>query len=120
MYQRAITGFAVSPDGNLVAISTTEEAQVSGLSTGLFVARAGTGAVAISSPTFTDAVLGFSSDSALLYTRNGDIVAARNPADLPSSAASRCPRARCSGASRLTATSSRRRPRQERRRGATR
>ena len=82
MYDRAITGFAVSPDGNLVAVSTTEEAQVSGLTTGLFVARAGTGAIAISSPTFTDAVLGFSPDSALLYTRNGDTIAARNPGDL--------------------------------------
>ena len=56
MYERALTGYAVSPDGNLVAVSTTEEAQVSGLSTGLFVARAGTGAIAIASPTFTEAI----------------------------------------------------------------
>jgi WD40 repeat protein len=83
MFDRALTGFAVSPDGNLVAISTTEEAQVSGLTTGLFVARADTGAVVISMLTaFADAVLGFSPDSALLYTRNGDTIAARDPADL--------------------------------------
>jgi len=82
MFDRALTGFAVSPDGNLVAISTTEEAGVSALTTGLFVARAGTGAVDVSLPTFTDAVLGFSADSTLLYTRNGDTVAARNPETL--------------------------------------
>ena len=82
MYDRALTGYAVSPDGNLVAISTTDEAQVSGLATGLFVARAGTGAIAASLPTFTDAVLGFSANSTLLYTRNGDTVAARNPETL--------------------------------------
>jgi hypothetical protein len=78
MFDRALTGFAVSPDGNLVAISTTDEAQVSGLTTGLFVVRAGTGAVAVSTATFTDAVLGFSADSTLLFTRNGDTIAARN------------------------------------------
>ena len=82
IYDRALTGFAVSPDGNLVAISTTEEAQVSGLSTGLFVASAGTGAVIVSSATFTDAVLGFSADSTLLFTRNGDTIAERNPETL--------------------------------------
>jgi len=82
IYDRALTGYAVSPDGNLVAISTTEEAQVSGLATGLFVARAGTGAISASLPTFTDVVLGFSADSTLLYTRNGDTVAARNPETL--------------------------------------
>jgi WD40 repeat protein len=68
-YSRALSGFALSPDGRVVALSTTDEATVAGLAPGLALYRADTGTPMAADATFTGRVLAFSKDGARLYTQ---------------------------------------------------
>jgi virginiamycin B lyase len=84
MYSRALSGFALSPDGRLVALGSTDEARVAGFAPGLAVYRADTGAPVAADATFTGRVLAFSPDGARLYTQTlaGDAIVVLDAADL--------------------------------------
>ena len=82
LYDRALLGFARSPDGRHVAVGKSAEAAVGGFAPGLSVFDAATGAQIAFDATFTGTVLGFSPDSAVLYTRTGTTVNAVGATDL--------------------------------------
>ncbi|HEY7374781.1 MAG TPA: WD40 repeat domain-containing protein [Polyangia bacterium] len=82
MFTRALLGFAISPDGKLVAVGKAAEAAVGGFAAGLSLFDAATGAEVAFDPTFTGMVLGFSPDGARLYTRAADAITARATTDL--------------------------------------
>lgn len=69
MYDRALTGYALSPDGRFVALATTGEAQVGGFAAGLTVYRFDTGAQRATKSDFVGTVLGFSHDGRRLFTQ---------------------------------------------------
>ena len=82
MYTRALLGFALSPDGRYVAVGKDAEAAVGGFVPGLSIFDATTGAERAFDSTFTGTVLGFSPDSARLYTRVGGSIRLVASADL--------------------------------------
>jgi WD40 repeat protein len=78
-FQRAFNGFALSPDGNLVAFGATAETGPPGIT----VVSTATGATVTSDATLsTPRVLAFSPDSSLIYTRDGDTIIVRAASDL--------------------------------------
>ena len=82
MFDRALLGFARSPDGRHVAVSKAAEAAVSGFAPGLSVFDTATGAQIAFDATFAGTVLGFSPDGAVLYTRTATTVNAIGATDL--------------------------------------
>jgi WD40 repeat protein len=76
-YSELLNGYAVSPDGQLVAFA----AQGNGYS-GLSVVRAATGEPIAADPKLTGKVLAFSPDGAVVYVQQGDMVSALDPKTL--------------------------------------
>lgn len=74
MYDRALTGYALSPDGRFVALAKTGEAQAGGFEPGLAVYRFDTGVQAVSNLDFVGTVLGFSHDGQRIFTLVGSNV----------------------------------------------
>jgi WD40 repeat protein len=81
-YSRGLLGYAVSPDGRFIAWAATAEAGSQGFPAGLTIFDATTGAQIAFDPSFTGSVLGFSRDSAQLFTATGTTVAIVGSSDL--------------------------------------
>jgi WD40 repeat protein len=82
MYDRALTGYAISADHRLVAVGRTEEAEVGGFERGLHLFRAEGGTLVAKDNAFAGTVLGFSHDGARLFTAENGQVMVRDTADL--------------------------------------
>jgi WD40 repeat protein len=81
-YSRGLSGYAVSPDGRFIAWAATAEAGGQGFPAGLTVFDATAGAQSAFAPSFAGSVLGFSRDSAQLFTATGTTVAVVGSSDL--------------------------------------
>ncbi len=82
MYSRALSGVALSADRRVLAMAITAEGSVAGLTPGLAIRDAVTGAVIVSDPSFTGSVLGFSKNGQLLFTQTDSMVSALSTRDL--------------------------------------
>ena len=83
-YTRGLRGYALSPDGRLIALARSLEATPPGEAPGLHMFRADNGAEVAADPSFDGRVLGFSPDAALLYgvSGSGEVVEVFNATDL--------------------------------------
>jgi WD40 repeat protein len=82
MYDRAVTGVAITDDHSLIALAKTVEAGTAGFSPGLNVFRTDTGASVAAAPNFVGTVLGFSHDATKLYTSNAGNITVLATSDL--------------------------------------
>jgi WD40 repeat protein len=81
-FSRGLLGYAISPDGRLVARATTAEAGGQGFPAGLTIFDATTGAQVAFDPSFAGTVLGFSRDGSEVFTETGTTVTGAGSGDL--------------------------------------
>lgn len=74
LYTRALSGFALSPDGTHLALAITAEGAGGGFTPGLAIRDGVTGGLLISDPSFNGKVLGFSRDGSRLFTETALVV----------------------------------------------
>lgn len=82
MYDRALTGAAISADGGVVALSKTAEAEVNDFAPGLTIYRTATGAEMAADPAFPGRVLALSRDGTRVFTVLDDTVTVLDTTDL--------------------------------------